>query len=144
MVSAANHLAESLPILLSCGSLLVAFLSLAVSLLSKRQAKKAALLGLRREGINHIRAAKFDVSLDGNISPKTVTSIREALQLSSLVFSRRVSDMLDGAHKIAFRLQSKPFELQTDQDDRDRDVLEKQLEAILSAMNEQTALRNKT
>jgi hypothetical protein len=108
--------------------------------LAKRQAKRAALVGPRREGIIHVRTALFDVTLDGNIMAKTVASIREALQLSSIVFSRTVSDMLDRAHEIAFRLQSKPFEQQTDQDQKDNEAVAKALETILTAMNEEAAL----
>jgi hypothetical protein len=132
--------ADSLPILMSCGSFVIALLSLAVSFQAKRQAKKAALLGPSREGIIHIRHAFNDVSLHDSIRAETVTSIREALQLSPLVFSRTVSDMLDDAHKIAFRLQGRSSEQRTEQQDLDRDALEKQLENILSAMNKEAAL----
>jgi hypothetical protein len=143
MLQAFHHLAGNLPlvaIFLSLGSLVASLLSLLVSLLAKRQAKNAALLGHRHEGINHIRTAIYDVTLDGNITAETVTSIREALQLSLLVFSRKVRDMLEPAHKIALRLQSRPSERQTDQDDRDRDALAKRLEAVLRAMNKEAAL----
>jgi hypothetical protein len=109
--------------------------------MAKQQAKSAASLRPRHEAINHIRAAIYDVKLDGNITTKTVTSIREALQLSSLVFSRTVSEILDGAHKIAFKLQGKPSEEQTDRDEQDEDALETQLEAILKLMNKEAALR---
>jgi hypothetical protein len=140
VTNALHHIAENLPIVVSCGSLVVSVLSLIVSLTAKRQAKSAASLGLRHEAINHIRAAIYDVRLDGNITSKTVSSIREALQSSPLVFNGTVSNMLDTAYKIAFRLQSNPSERQTDQDERDMDVLAEQLDAILSAMNEQATL----
>jgi hypothetical protein len=74
------------------------------------------------------------VSLHDRIGAETVTSLREALQLPPLVFSRTVSDMLDDAYKIAFRLQGRSSEQRTEQQDLDRDALEKQLENILSAM----------
>jgi hypothetical protein len=131
--------ADRLPILVSCGSFVIALLSLVLSFQAKQQAKNAALLALRREAINQIRHAIDDVSLHDSIRADTVTSIREALQLSPLVFSRTVSDMLDLAHKIAFRLQGSS-EQRTEQEDRDRDTLEKQLETILNAMNKKASL----
>jgi hypothetical protein len=82
----------------------------------------------------------FDVNLDGNITTKTVASIREASQLSSLVFSSTVSGMLDRAHETAFRLQNIPLDRQTDQDDQDKDMLAGELEIILKAMQKETAL----
>jgi hypothetical protein len=130
---------------LAIAAIVIALLSLAVSFQAKRQAKKAALLtallGPRREGIIHIRHAFNDVSLHDRIGAETVTSIREALQLPPLVFSRTVSDMLDDAYKIAFRLQGRSSEQRTEQQDLDRDALEKQLENILSAMNKEAALK---
>ena len=131
---------DTLAILLSSGSLAVSLLSLLVSFQAKRQAKSAALLGHRREGIGHVRNAIYDVTVDGNITTKTVDSIRDALQLSSLVFSRRVSNMLDGAHQIAFRLEGKPFDQKPDKDEKDNEALAEQLEAVLTAMNKEAEL----
>jgi hypothetical protein len=136
-MSAPDNLTHALAI----AAIVIALLSLAVSFQAKRQAKKAALLGPRREGIIHIRHAFNDVSLHDRIGAETITSIREALQLSPLVFRRTVSDMLDDAHKIAFRLQGRSSEQRTEQQDLDRDELEKQLENILSAMNKEAALK---
>jgi hypothetical protein len=77
------------------------------------------------------------VDLDGNITAKTVASIRDALQLSSLVFSSAVCKRLERAHGIAFRLQGKPFELQTDQYDQDKDALTSELATIIEAMTKE-------
>jgi hypothetical protein len=129
---------DSLPIL---GSWAIALLSLWVSFQAKRQAKETALLAHRREAIIHIRNALDDVSLHDRITTETVISLREALHLSSLVFSHTVSDKLDGAHNIAFRLQGRSFEQRTEQYDLDKDVLQSQLENILSAMNKEAAVK---
>jgi hypothetical protein len=126
---------------LAITAIVIALLSLAVSFQAKRQAKKAVLLGPRREAIDHIRNAIDDVSRHDSIRGETVTSISEALQLSQLGSSRTVRDMLDGAHKIAFRLQGRSSEQRTEQQDLDRDALEKQLENILSAMSKEAALK---
>jgi hypothetical protein len=125
---------------LSIIAIVVSVAALAVSIMAMRQGKKTALVGHRLEAINHVRTAMFDVNLDGNITTKTVASIREASQLSSLVFSSTVSGMLDRAHETAFRLQNIPLDRQTDQDDQDKDTLAGELEIILKAMQKETAL----
>jgi hypothetical protein len=120
-------------LLISCGALVVSFLAYL-------QAKNTQLLGIRREAINHVRAAMSDVKIHGNITANTVASIREAFQISSLVFSSAVVGVLDQAHGIAFRLQHKPSERQTDQDFRDEDCLVDDLDRVLNLMIKQTAL----
>ena len=139
MLSALNlsEILSVLAIIVSCGSLIVSIGSLRVSLLAYRHAKKASALATRLEAITHIRHAIDDVSRHDHITAETVTSISEALQLSPLVFSRPVTDKLDRARQIAFRLHGKSLEQRTDQDDRDKDVLETELGTILSAMQEQ-------
>lgn len=84
-----------------------------------RQARKAASFGTRLEAINHVRTALYDVTKDGNITTNTVASIREALQISQLVFGSTIIAELDQAHRTASRLQHKPFERLTDQDFND-------------------------
>jgi hypothetical protein len=114
-------------IVLSCGAL-------AASALAYRQATKASLLDTQVKAVNHVLTAKSDVILDGEITAKTVASIREAFYLSSLVFGSDVKRGLDQAHRFAFRLQQTPFDQQTVQDSNDKAFLEKLLDRILQVM----------
>lgn len=123
----------------------VSIIALAVSVLAyfqsrkaARHARKSALFGTRLEAISHVRNAMYDVTIDGNITAKTVASIREAFQISLLVFDSTITAKLDQAHRIAFQLQHKPFDQRTDRDDKDRDLLAGHLKNVLKAMNEET------
>jgi hypothetical protein len=125
---------------LSVAAIVVACGALAVSFLAYRQARKTAALSSRREAIVHVRNAIFDVARDGNITTKTVASIRDALQISSLVSQPKIIDELDQAFMIASRLEHKPFERLTDQDFNDRALLEDLLNDVLQAMTEEARL----
>jgi hypothetical protein len=114
--------------------------ALVVSIMAKQQAKKASLVGLRREAIAHIRTAISDVCLHSHITGETVTSIREALDGSRLVFSRRVCEMIDRAFGMAFRLRNKSPSERSDQEGAEMDVLAKDLQAILAAMRNEATL----
>jgi hypothetical protein len=120
-------------LVISCGAL-------AVSVLAYRQARNMTLLSTRREAINHVRVAIWDVKINGNITAETVASIRDALHLSTLVFSSAVRSVLEQTHGIAFRLQHKPFERQTDKDDTDTDLMADQLDSVLKVMIKEAAL----
>ena len=118
-----------------------------VSVLAYRQAKNAAheaknaaLLSKRVEVINHVRTAMSDVTVHGNITARTVDSIREPHQSSSLVFGSTVSDVLDQSYGIAVRLQHTPFDERTDQYVSDKRLLEKNLDSVLKAMIEEARL----
>jgi hypothetical protein len=67
---------------LSGGSLLVAFASLVVALMAKKQARQAALLMSRTEAIAHLRQALADLNRNGLATAKTVDSIQKAVDLS--------------------------------------------------------------
>jgi hypothetical protein len=136
---------EDIPMLntgLSIVAILVSIGSLVVSLVTARQAKqqaeKASGLSSRLEGINHILNAMYDVNVDGNITARTVGSIRDAFQLSELVFTDKITNMLAAAHTIASRLQGKSFERQNDQDIA---ALTGKLNTALAAMKEHAAFR---
>jgi hypothetical protein len=93
--------------------LVVSVLTLILSVLVYRQANKkaedtknASRLGLRLQAINHIRNALWDTEIDGNITTRTTDSIRDALQLSALVFDDEITQTLKAAHEISFRLQN--------------------------------------
>jgi hypothetical protein len=53
-----------------------------------------------------------------------------------------VSESLDKLHGIAFRLQHKPFDRQTDQDWSDKDLLADELEKTLATMKAEAAMNN--
>ena len=125
---------------LSLVALVIACGALAVSFLAYRQARSTAVLSSQREAIIHVRNAIFDVAKDGNITTKTVASIRDALQISSLISQPKIIDQLDQAFVIASRLEHKPFERLTDQDFNDRAVLEDLLNEVLEAMTEEARL----
>ena len=78
-----QNILSIIAIVLSCGAL-------AASALAYRQTTKASLLDTRVKAVNRVLTAKSDVTLDGEITPKTVASIQEAFQLSSLVFGSHV------------------------------------------------------
>jgi urease gamma subunit len=75
---------------LSGGSLLVAFVSLVVALMAKKQARQAALLMSRTEAIAFLRQALGDLNRNGLATAKTMDSIQKALDLSHLVFGKEV------------------------------------------------------
>jgi hypothetical protein len=124
---------STIAIVVSCGAL-------AVSFLAYRQARNTAASSSRHEAIVHVRNAIFDVARDGNITTKTVASIWDALQISSIVSQPEIIAELDQALSIASRLEHKPFERLTDQDFNDRAVLEDLLNDILKAMTEEARL----
>ena len=98
-----QNVLSTIAIVLSCGAL-------AASMLAYRQATKASLLDTQVKAVNRVLTAKSDVTLDGEITPKTVASIQEAFQLSSLVFGSNVKRGLDQAYRFAFHLQQTPAE----------------------------------
>jgi hypothetical protein len=69
-----------------------------------------------------------------------VASIRDALQISSLVSQPTIIDELDQAFVIASRLEHKPFDRLTDQDFNDRALLEDRLNEVLKAMTAEARL----
>jgi hypothetical protein len=83
---------------LSGGSLLVAFASVVIALMAKRQARQAALLMSRAEAIANLRHALGDLNRDGLASTKTMDRIQNALNLSHLVFSKAVRKNVEQAY----------------------------------------------
>lgn len=121
-------------------AIVISCVALAVSILGFRQAKKTALLSTRLEAINHVRTAIHDVTLHGNITTETVASIREAFQLSSLVFGSTISGVLHQAYGSAYRLHGKSFDERTAQDIDDKDLLTNNLDSVLQVMIGETTL----
>jgi hypothetical protein len=126
---------------LSTGAATISVLALIVSGLAFRQARATALLTSRREAINHVREAFGDVVLHGNVTSKTTSAVREAFQLSSLVFSKTVIAGLDRLHGIAFRLEHKPTERWTDPDWNDKETLGSELQDLLKRMQSEAAVK---
>jgi hypothetical protein len=106
--------------------------SLAVAFASYRQSKKTSL-ALRREAIHHVQAAFQDV-VDGNITTKTVDSIRESAELAELLFSKTVKEPLKRAQSAASRLQHTPSERQTDEYYKGKTKLGEDLDSGLDLM----------
>jgi len=94
--------------MLSVISLIVSTLALMISGVAYLQARKTGSLQQRREAINHVRSALADVTMHAHIDSTTSSSLREAYQLSKLVFSKKVSDTLSKFVGMAFQLEHKP------------------------------------
>jgi len=122
-----------LALVVSCGALTVSFLAY-------RQSKSVGLLTMRREAIAQVRAAIDDVVLHGNIRAETVGDIRDALQLTSLMFSSKVNNTLAEAFGIAFRLANKSEDGHSDQDLTDKGRLGDRLREVLKVMVDETKL----
>ena len=71
---------DNIALWLSGGSLLVAFASIVIALMAKRQARQAALLMSRAEAIANLRHALGDLNRDGLASTKTMDRIQNALK----------------------------------------------------------------
>jgi len=119
---------------LSGGSLLVAFASVVIALMAKRQARQAALLMSRAEAIANLRHALGDLNRDGLASTKTMDRIQNALNLSHLVFSAAIRKSVEQAY-ISARL------VQQGQDMENGIVtLKEDLSKLIAQMNEEAAL----
>jgi hypothetical protein len=57
---------------------------------AKEQAKKAATLEFRAKAIEHLRKALFDIENNQLVKTETVNNVRDAMQLSELVFGGEV------------------------------------------------------
>ena len=112
----------------------MAFASLVVALMAKKQARQAALLMSRTEAIAHLRQALGDLNRNGLATGKTVDSIQKALDLSHLVFGKEVRKDVEQAH-ISARL------VQQGQDMDDGIVtLKEDLSKLIAQMNERRLL----
>ena len=103
------------------------------------QAKTLALLTHRREALEHVRFAIWDIVHEDHIDSRTVAELTEAYRLSKLVFSKGVSGSLEKLHGIAFRLQGIPLLERTTQDQKDRDFLAGQIQKTLRDMESESA-----
>ena len=95
-------------------ALLVSAIALLVSFLAKRQARNLGLLSNRLQVINHVRHALYDVAIRGGVGLETATSLGNAYQLASIVFSKMIRQTLNETHKLALHLHSVPPDQQTE------------------------------
>jgi hypothetical protein len=126
---------------LSFVALLVSVGALVVSFLALRQSRNTSLLNARLEAIGHIRSALSDIEIQANIGPETVHHVREAYQLSSLVFGGTITNTLEEAFGIVFRLQLTKEERWTDKHYSDRELLLADLKKAFAAMKKRAAIR---
>ena len=129
------------------GSLVVAALSLVVSVLAywqankkAEEAKRASALALRLQAIGHIRNAMYDTHKDGNITTKTTDSIQQSAHLSRVVFPDSITRTVERALAISNRIQHTPSERQNERYDKEKDTLERCLEDVLDLMNEKASV----
>jgi hypothetical protein len=95
-------MADTASLWVSVAGLVVAAISLVVSIASwvvalgaKKQGKKTGTLGHRTEAIEHMRRAIADLANNAVVTPETLKRIRDARDLSEIVFSRRITKALD-------------------------------------------------
>lgn len=119
-------------------ALLVSAIALLVSFLAKREARNLGLLSNRLQVINHIRHALYDVAIRGGVRLETATSLGNARQLASIVFSKTIRQTLDEAHKLALHIHNVPSEKQTEKYREDKDQLTDSLKEIHEAMVKET------
>jgi hypothetical protein len=127
---------EIIALFMSGGALLVSIISMRFSL----RAEKIGHLNKRLEAINCVREAVGDVALQGVVNAQTAATLREAFQLSRVVFKPSVHDTLEKLYRIAFRLQHKPTERYTDQDETDKEFLMSELGNVLERMRSEAAI----
>lgn len=121
-------------------ALFVSACALGVSLFALLQSRKTSLLNARREVIDHLRAALYDIQIHGAIRDETVASVRDAYQLSTLVFGKQIEKTLEEAFAIAFRLSHKPEDRWSDKDYEDREALLKALGDAFGAMKAKASI----
>lgn len=119
-------------------ALLISAIALLVSFLAKRQARNLGLLSNRLQVINHVRHALYDVGIRGGVRLETATSLGNARQLASIVFSKTIRQPLDEAHKLALHLHSVPSDQRTEKYREDKDQLTDSLKEIHEAMVKET------
>ena len=117
-------------------SLLVSLGSAVIAWRAKELARNAALLTPRKEAITHLRRALEEVR--GNqVSRDTINNIREAINLSKLVFSRTIRRELVSV-EVAASSPSVREQLKPNQGEMVE--LRERLESVINKMNQEAAL----
>jgi hypothetical protein len=121
--------------------LVVSVISVVIAWGAKRQANKAAMLVSRREAINHIDQAHFDVTNNGYVTDKTVNHIQEARKLAALVFNRKLRTELEQVRATAAALNVPDVRERIEKANSGDNVkLGNDLQTLITRMNEETAL----
>ena len=123
---------------LCISALLVSGVALLVSFLARRHARNMGFLSNRLRAINYVRRALYDVAIRGGVRHETTTSLGNACQLASIVFSKIMRQTLDEAHKFALHLHSVPSDQQTEKYRENKDQLIDSLKEIHEAMVKET------
>ena len=119
---------------------IIALIALVISVLgflytryASIRASKVGLVNHRLQVINLVSEAYGDVAKRGIVNAKTADSLRDAYQLSRLVF-RSVSDKLETLHKVAFGLKDGPDDQHIEQYQNKKDHLKSELKDMLDRM----------
>jgi hypothetical protein len=132
----------------SIGGLVVASLSLVVSIVSivnarhaKQLARQGAMLGQRSEAIKYLREALFDFKRNRAATSEVLQKIGEAKALADVVFSKTVRADLDRAPEIArARFSARRPLLEIERDVDAFQTLQKDLCNLIEQMKQEAAL----
>src|SRR5262245_66291024 len=81
-------------------ALLVSGVALLVAFLARRHARNMGFLSNRLRAINDVRGALYEAAIRGGVRHATTTSLGNACQLASTVFSKILRQALDEGHKL--------------------------------------------
>lgn len=129
-------------LLVSICAVAISAISLGNSLRTSRHTRRASLLPQRLLAIDHVRSALTDVTMHARIDGRTSSSLREAYQLSKVVFSKRLCENMQKLASDAYQMSSKPSERKTDRDLDKEHALGDELLEILAAMQSEATLSN--
>jgi hypothetical protein len=115
-------------------ALLVSIYSAVTARAAKRQARQTALLGDRKQAIEHLDQALVDVR-GNHISGDTLTNIRQASHLSRLVFSKTIKSELVSVEVAA----SSPSVQGAKPNQLEMVALRERLESVISKMTKEAA-----
>jgi hypothetical protein len=141
-------MADDTALYASIGGLVVAILSLLVSIGSfvnaqhaKQLAKQGAMLGQRTEAIKYLREALFDLRRNRMATHEVLQKIGEARALADVVFSKTVRTDLDRAQEIArARLSPRRPLLEIERDVDVFQTVQKDLHSVIEQMKQEAAL----
>jgi len=120
-------------------AIVISILALIVSIAAYFQSRKTGSIALRCEAINYVREAYTDL-LEGRLNAKTSNSLREAYQLTKLVFSAKIAQQLDKLTGRAFLLDHKKDEHKTEKDWNEQRAIRDELQPLLAQMQAEAAL----
>jgi hypothetical protein len=131
-------MADQTAVYISIVSLVVSIVSACFARSAQMQAKKVAALDTRSEAIKHISDAYFEVTNNGYVGDKALSSIQEAKTSAALVFDPEIRAELDAVYKAAFALNT-PDRLKN-QHSAENVAIGKRLAALRTRMSDKAAL----